>query len=118
MAVLFGIVAIYLAVILRALLQRRDNMRAPVLESFADFRCSDLVVPASQRQNIDMIATGTKFYAFPYYLLFLFILSIYFVLYILISDDYMPKEVEPVQCTGSGNGVTVMRGKNYPPPND
>ena len=118
-AVLFGIVAIYLAVIVRALLQRRDrNMRAPVLESFADFRCSDLVVQASQRQNSDMIATETKFYIFPYYLLFLFILSIYFVLYILISDDYIPEEVEPLQCTGSGNGAAVMRGKNYPPPND
>ena len=117
-AVLFGIVAIYVAVIVRALLQRRDhNMRAPVLESFADCHCSDLVVQTSQRQNILMVATGTNFYVFPY-LLFLSILSIYFVLYIVISDDYMSEEVEPIQCSGSGNGVTVMRGKNYPPPSD
>ena len=115
-AVLFGIVAIYVALIVRALLQRRDgNMRAPVLESFADCHCSDLVVQTSQRQNILMIANGTS--VFPY-LLFLSILSIYFVLYIVISDDYMSEEVEPIQCTGSGNGVTVTRGKNYPPPSD
>ena len=104
-AVLFGIVAIFVAVIVRALLQlqRRDrNMRAPVLESFTDRHCSDLVVQASQRPNIHMIAT--RRYYVIHYLLFLY--------------DYIPEEVEPLQCTGSGNGVTVMRGKNYPPPND
>ena len=116
-AVLFGIVVIYVAVIVRALLQRRDhNMRAPVLESFADCHCSDLVVQTSQRPNIHMIATR-RYYVF-HYLLFLSILSYYITLYIVISDDYMTEEVEPAQCTGSGNGVTVMRGKNYLPPSD
>ena len=91
LAVLFGIVAIYVAVIIRALLQRRDhNMRAPVLESFADCRCSDLVVQTSQRPNIHMVAIR-RYYIF--HDLLLSILLCYIVLYIVICNNCMSDEV-------------------------
>ena len=73
------------------------------------------VVPAAPCQNNYLRNTIHS-------LLLLFILSCYVALYLLVCNNgHMGEDdpvQEPVQCTNIGNAVSIIRGKDYPPPAD
>ena len=127
-AVLATIIVIYLALLMRALWQppaaRVPLMSVPVEESLDQLGNypSELVVtghryrrpnlPAAPCQNNYLHDTIRS-------LLLLSILSCYVTLYLLVCNGHMPEDdhvQEPIQCTNRGNGVSVIGGKDYPPP--
>ena len=83
---------------------------------------SELVVTGRQRPNVQVVPCQNNYLhdtILP--LLLLSILLLYVALYLLVCNGQIPEDdpvQEPVQCTNTGNAVTVVRGKDYPPPAD
>ena len=125
-AVLFIIILVYLAILMQALWPEppAPNMSIPVQES--SHQCgnhpfNELVVIGHQQPNVDLVMAvphqNGHLYNFMH-LLFLSILLCYITIYLLahIIEDINVQE--PIQCTNAGNAVSVIRGKDYPPPAD
>ena len=95
-----------------------SNMSGPVEESLdvsANCTSNELVVACAGHQRNAQVAPSNN------YLLHLLLsfFSNYVALYLLICNVQMPEDIsvqEPIQCTNTGNGVSVIRGKDYPPP--
>ena len=132
-----GLVAIILVVffvflikaVLRLLQPRPPNMSAPVEESldqygvFAQHPYNQLVVVgrSPQQPNVHLIHLVT---CHNNHLMHSHLLpsipSCYITLYLLVCGEQMPEDVpvqESIQClTNEGKAVSVIGGKEYPPP--
>ena len=117
-----------LTLVLRAMRQlpavRLPLMSVPVEESLDQLGNypSELVVPGRRRPNVRVAQCQNNYLRDVIdSLLLLSILLWYVALYLLVINGHMPEDdpvQEPVQCTNTGNAVTVVRGKDYPPPAD
>ena len=125
-AVLFLIILVYLALLMQALWPEPPvpNMSIPVQESShqcGNYPFNELVVIGHQPPNVDLVmfvpSQSGHLYNFMH-LLFLSILLCYITIYLLaqMSEDVPVQEC--IQCTNTGYAVTVIRGKDYPPPAD
>ena len=124
---LAAIILVYLALL--AMRQppaaRVPLMSVPVEESLDQIGNypSELVVNGHRRPNVPA-APCQKCYLRDtiHSLLLLSILLLYVALYLLVCNNgHMGEDdpvQEPIQCTNTGNAVTVVRGKDYPPPAD
>ena len=122
------IILVYLARLMRTLWQppaaRVPLMSVPVEESLDQFANypSELVVTGRRRPNVRVAQCQNSYFRDVLYsLLLLSILLLYVALYLLVCNGHMPEDdpvQEPVQCTNIGNAVTIIRGKDYPPPAD
>ena len=120
------IILVYLA--LRAMRQapaaRVPLMSVPVEESLDRFGNypSELVVTRRRRPNVPVAQCQNNYLRDTIHsLLLLSILSCYVALYLMVCNGHMAEDdpvQEPIQCTNTGNAVTVVRGKDYPPPAD
>ena len=96
-----------------------SNMSDPVEESLdvsANCTSNELVVACAGHQRNAQVAPSNNYLL---YLLLLSFFSNYVALYLLVCNVQMPEDIsvqEPIQCTNTGNGVSVIRGKDYPPP--
>ena len=126
-AVLATIIVIYLALLMRALWQppaaRVPLMSVPVEESLDQFGNypSELVVTGHRRPNVQVVPCQNNcLHDTIHSLLILSILLWYVALYVLVCNNgHRPEDdpvQEPIQCTNRGNGVSVIGGKDYPPP--
>ena len=117
------IILVYLVCLMRALWQ---PARVPIEESLDQFANypSELVIGGRRRSNVQVAPCHDQYNHFRdviHSLLLLFILSCCVALYLLVCNGHIPEDApvqEPIQCTNTGNAVTVIRGKDYPPPAD
>ena len=126
-AVLATIILIYLALSIRALWQPPAApvplMSVPVEESLDQFAnyLSELVT-GHRRSNVRVVPGQNSYLCDVIHsFLLLSILSCYVALYLLVCNGHVrvPEDdpvQEPIQSTNRGNGVSVMGGKDYPPP--
>ena len=122
-AVLATIIVIYLALLMRALWQppaaRVPLMTVPVEESLDQLGNypSELVVTG---RNVQIVPCQNNCLHDTIHSLLLSILLWYVALYLLVCNNGHVGEddpvQEPIQCTNRGNGVSVIGGKDYPPP--
>ena len=126
-AVLATIIVVYLALLIRALWQPpaapAPFMSVPVEESLDQFANypSKLVVTGHRRSNMQLAQCQNNYLCDVIQsLLLISILSCYVVLYLLVCNNgQMLEDIpvhEPIQCTNRGNGVSIIGGKDYPPP--
>ena len=124
-----GVIAVFVAVIVLVYLRRAlwqlpaPNMSVPVEESLgvlAIYTSNEIVVPGRQRNIWVPLCQNRYLRDIILPLLLLSILSCYVVLYLLVCNDQMPEDdpvQEPIQCTtNTGNAVTAVGAKDYPPP--
>ena len=97
------------------------NMSDPVeesLEVLANRTSNELVVTRAGRQrNVQVAPSNYCLRDTIYSLLLSFQVNV--ALYLLVCNVQMLEDVpvqEPIQCTNTGSGVSVIRGKDYPPP--
>ena len=118
------IILVYLARLMRALWQppaaRVPLMSVPVEESLDQLGNypSELVVTG---RNVQIVPCQNNcLHDTIHSLLLLSILLWYVALYLLVCNNGHVGEddpvQEPIQCTNRGNGVSVIGGKDYPPP--
>ena len=113
-----------LALLIRALCQPPvTNMSDPVEESLdvlANCTYNELVVVrVGHQRKVRVAASNSSLRDIVHSFLFLSFFSSYVALYLLVCNVQMLEDVpvqEPIQCTSTGNGVSVIRGKDYPPP--
>ena len=126
-AVLATIIVIYLALLMRALWQppaaRVPLMSVPVEESLDQIGNypSELVVSGHRRPNVQVAPCQNSYLRDTIYSLLLSILLLCVALYLLVCNGQVLEDEpvqEPIQCTNIGNAVTIIRGKDYPPPAD
>ena len=128
-----GVIAVFVAVIVLVYFRRAlwqlpaPNMSVPVEESLgvlANYTSHELVVPGQGRQRNMRVELCQNRYLRDIILplLLLSILSCYVALYLLVCNGQMPEDdpvQEPIQCTmNTGNAVTAIGAKDYPPPAD
>ena len=119
------IILVYLALIAmrQAPAARVPLMNVPVEESLDRFGNypSELVVTGRRRTNVRVAQCQNNYLRDTIHSLLLSILSCYVALYLLVCNGHTVEDdpvQEPIQCTNTGNAVTVVRGKDYPPPAD
>ena len=92
------------------------NMSDPVEESLdvlANCTSNELVVVrAGHKRNVQVAPSNYCLRDIVHSLLLLSFFQVNIALYLL---ENIPVQ-EPIQCTNTGNGVSVIRGKDYPPP--
>ena len=124
--IISAIILVYLALLAmrQAPAARVPLMSVPVEESLDQIGNypSELVVSGHQRPNVPVAPCQNSYLRDTIHsLLLLSILLWYVALYLLVCNGHMGEDdpvQEPVQCTNTGNAVTVVRGKDYPPPAD
>ena len=121
-----SVIAVFVAVIVLVYLMQAlwqlpaPNMSVPVEESFgvlATYTSNELVVPG--RRRIMQVAQCQNSYLCDIILLILSILLCYVTLYLLVCNVQIPEDdpvQESIQCTNTGNAVTAIGAKDYPPP--
>ena len=125
--IISAIILVYLALL--AMRQppaiRVPLMSVPVEESLDQIGNypSELVVNGHRRPNVQAAPCQNSYLRDTIHsLLLLSILLLYVALYLLVCNNgHMGEDVpvqEPVQCTNTGNAVSIIRGKDYPPPAD
>ena len=98
-------------------------MSVPVEESLDQLGNypSELVVNGHRRPNVPAAPSWNNHLHNTIHSLLL-ILLLYVALYLLVCNNgHMGEDdpvQEPIQCTNIGNAMTVVRGKDYPPPAD
>ena len=98
-------------------------MSDPVEESLdvlANCTSNELVVVrAGHQKKAQVVASNGSLRDILHSPLFLSFFSSYVALYLLVCNVQMLEDIpvqDPSQCTNKGNGVSVIRGKDYPPP--
>ena len=126
-AVLATIIVVYLALLIRALWQPPAApvplVSVPVEESLDQFAnyLSELVTE-HRRSNVRVVSGQNSYLCDVIHsFLLLSILSCYVALYLLVCSGHVrvPEDdpvQEPIQCTNRGNGISIIGGKDYPPP--
>ena len=100
---------------------RAPLMSVPVEESLDQFAnyLSELVT-GHQRSNTRIVPHQNTYLRDTIHsFLLLSMLSCYVALYLLLGqmpEDNPVHDQEPIQCTNRGNGVSIIGGKDYPPP--
>ena len=124
-AILATIIVVYLALLIQALWQppaaRAPHMSVPVEESMDQFAnyLSELVT-GHRRSNARIVLRQNSYLCdTTHSFLLLSMLSCYVALYLLLGqmpEDIPVRDQEPIQCTNRGNEVSIIGGKDYPPP--
>ena len=124
--VLFAIILVYLALLMQALWPQppAPNMSVPVQEllyQYGNYPFNELVLVGHQQPNVHLAMVVPCQNGYLHNVmnsLFLSILLCYVTIYLLAQMLEDANVQEPIQCTDTGNAVTVIRGKDYPPPAD
>ena len=122
---LASIILVYLALIpiRRPPAAQAPLINFPVEESsnqFANYP-SEIVVTGGRRPNVRVAPRYDGYNYFRDIIQSLLLISCYVTLYLLVCNGHIPEDApvqEPIQCTNTGNAVSVIRGKDYPPPAD
>ena len=126
-----GVIAVFVTIIVLVYLRRAlwqfpaPNMSVPVEESLgvlANYTSNELVVPGRGRQgNMRVVIYQYNYLCYTMYLFLLLSILLYYVaIYLLVCNGLMVEDdpvQEPIQCTTkTGNAVTAIGAKDYPPP--
>ena len=85
---------------------------------------NELVVIGHQPPNVDLVMFVPSQSGHHHNLMHSLLLSIllcYVTIYLLACIEQMSEDIpvqEPIQCTNTGNAVSVIKGKDCPPPAD
>ena len=123
--IISAIILVYLALLAmrQAPAARVPLMSVPVEESLDQIGNypSELVVTGHRRPNVQVAPCQNSYLRDTIYSLLLSILLLCVALYLLVCNGQVLEDdpvQEPIQCTNTGNAVTIIRGKDYPPPAD
>ena len=124
--VLFAIILVYLALLMQALWPQppAPNVNVPVQESlyqYGNYPFNELVLVGHQQPSVHLAMVVPSQNGHLHNIMNSLLLSIllcYVTIYLLAQMSEDANVQEPIQCTDTGNAVTVIRGKDYPPPAD